>query len=162
MSLNYCPPKEHTAIQAFRQINGEFINEEEEFIWQHRKLFSKLEPEHYRLVLPDFLFTNTIIEVQETNETKVKQYIKDELLPKLGLSKDTHEIAAFILTQYGSVTKVQLTALEKEVCDSVVTSANAHSVIIDHISPMTWTLKSVISLEPSISVVQIGESPLYL
>lgn len=150
--------KEHTfAIQTFRQINGEFINEDEEFLPDNiEKLFSKIEPDTYRLILPDFLFTNTILEVKETSESKVKQYIKDELLPKLGLSKDTHEIAAFILTQYGSVTKVQLTAIEKEVLNAVITSAAAHNIKIDHLHPLTWTIKSVISLEPSISVIQIG------
>jgi len=150
--------KEHSfGIQAFRQINGEFLNEEEAFIPGNiEKLFSKIDPESYRLILPDFLFTNTIIEVKETNETKVKQYIRDELLPKLGLFKETHEIAAFILTQYGSVTKIQLTALEKEVLDAIVISAKNHNIKIEHISPLTWTLKSIISLEPSISVVQIG------
>lgn len=150
--------KEHTfAIQSFRQINGEFLTEDEEFIPNNiEKLFSKLQSESYRLILPDFLFTNTILEVKETSESKVKQYIKDELLPKLGLASSTHEIAAFILTQYGGVTKIQLTALEREVLDAITISAKNHNVKIEGISPLTWTLKSVISLEPSISVVQIG------
>src|SRR5690606_30942769 len=108
--------KEHTfAIQAFRQITGEFLNEDDDLIAENiEKLFSKIEPETYHLVLPDFLFTNTILEIKETQESKVKQYIKETLLPSLNLSKDTHEIETFILTQYGNTSKIQLTALEKE------------------------------------------------
>lgn len=155
--------KEHTfSIQSFRQINGEFLTEDDDLIAENiEKLFSKLEPETYHLVLPDFLFTNTILEIKETQESKVKQHIKDELLPSLGLSKSTHEIETFILTQYGNVTKIQLTALEKEVVQPISRSAAKHKITIEHISPLSWTIKSVISLEPSISVIQIG-SVLYL
>src|SRR5690606_26286449 len=91
-------------------------------------------------------------------ESKVKQYIKETLLPSLNLSKDTHEIETFILTQYGNTSKIQLTALEKEVVAPVAQSAANHKVQIDHISPLSWTIKSVISLEPSISVIQIGST----
>lgn len=150
--------KEHTfTVQAFRQINGEFIDEDENFIAENiEKLFSKIEPETYHLIVPDFLFTNTILDVNDTNESKVKQQIKDELLPKLEITKDSHEIETFSLTTYNGVTKIQLTALEKSVLDPIVVAANAHKVTIEHISPLTWTIKSVISLEPSISVLQIG------
>lgn len=155
--------KEHTfSIQSFRQINGEFLTEDDDLIADNiEKLFSKLEPETYHLILPDFLFTNTILEIKETQESKVKQHIKDVLLPDLGLSKDTHEIETFILTQYGNSTKIQLTALEKEVVQPISHSAAKHKIEIEHISPLSWTIKSVISLEPSISVIQIG-SVLYL
>lgn len=150
--------KEHTfAIQSFRQINGEFLNEEDDLIPENiEKLFSKIEPETYHVVLPDFLFTNTILEIKETQESKVKQHIKDTLLPDLGLSKDSHEIETFILTQYGNATKIQLTALEKDVVAPIAQSAANHKVTVDRISPLSWTIKSVISLEPSISIIQIG------
>lgn len=155
--------KEHTfAIQAFRQINGEFLTEDDDLIADNiEKLFSKIEPETYHLILPDFLFTNTILEIKETQEAKVKQYIKEKLLPSLELSKESHEIETFILTQYGNVTKIQLTALEKEVLAPIAQSAANHKIDIAKISPLSWAIKSVISLEPSISVIQIG-SMLYV
>ncbi len=155
--------KEHTfAIQSFRQINGEFMTEDTDFNAENvEKLLGKLEPDTYHLVLPDFLFTNTIVEVKETHETKVKNYIKDTLLPSLDLSRDSHEIETFVLTQYNNVSKIQLTALEKSVLAPIVSAAHANKVEFEGISPLTWTIKSVISLEPSISVIQIG-STLYV
>lgn len=150
--------KEHSfSIQSFRQINGEFLNEDDDLIAENvDKLFSKLDPDTYHLVLPDFLFTNTILEIKETQESKVKDYIKENLLPSLELNKNTHEISTFVLTQYGGVSKIQLTAIEKSVLDPVVTASQEHRIEIDQISPLSWTIKSVISLEPSISVIQIG------
>jgi len=150
--------KDHTfAIQSFRQINGEFLNEDDDLIAANiDKLLGKLEPDTYHLILPDFLFTNTIIEIKETQESKVKEYVKEKLLPSLGLTKNTHDIATFVLTQYGGVSKLQLTALEKSVLDPVVIAATDHRVQIDKISPLSWTIKSIVSLEPSISIIQIG------
>lgn len=155
--------KEHTfSIHSFRQINGEFMTADDDFIAENiEKLFTKLEPETYHVILPDFLFTNTILEVKETHELKIKSYLKDELLPSLDLSKDSHQIETFILTQYNGASKIQLTAIEKTVLDPIVQSSTAHQVNISNISPLTWTLKSMISLEPSISVIQIG-SMLYV
>jgi len=150
--------KEHTfSIQSFRQINGEFLNEDDDLIAENiDKLLSKLDPDTYHLILPDFVFTNTILEIKETQDSKIKDYIKENLLPSLDLNKNTHEISTFVLTQYGGVSKIQLTALEKSVLDPIVTSSQTHRIEIDQISPLSWTIKSVISLEPSISVIQIG------
>ncbi len=154
--------KEHSfSVHSFRQINGEFLDDENLIPENIEKLFNKIEPETYHLVLPDFLFTNTIVEVKETQESKVKNYIKDELLPSLELTKDTHELETFILTQHNNASKVQLTALERSALDPVVTSAREHKVEISGISPLSWTIKSIVSLEPSITLVQIG-SMLYL
>ncbi len=154
--------KEHTfAVHSFRQINGQFLDDDNLIAENVEKLFSKLEAENYHLILPDFLFTNTIVEVKETQESKVKTYIKDKLLPELEISRDTHEVETFTLTQYGNVSKVQLTALERVAIDSIVVSSKAHNIEISGVSPLSWTIKSIVSLEPSITIVQIG-SILYL
>ncbi len=154
--------KEHTfSVQSFRQINGEFMRDEA-FVEEHiDKLFSKVEPEEYQLVLPDFVFTNTIVEVADTAEAKVKAYLKDTLLSELKLTKDTHELDTFILTQHQGKSKVQLSAIERTVLTPIANRAAAHNVIISSVSSLSWTIKSVISLEPSLSVVQAG-STLYL
>src|SRR5947207_766394 len=116
--------KPHTfAIQAFRQINGEFINEDDFIEENIDKLIKKIDPEEYHLILPDFLFTNTIVDVVQTNEDEVKKYLKETLLPSLNLSKETHEIDTFILTQYQGKSKVQLSALEKSILTSIQKAA---------------------------------------
>ena len=154
--------KDHSfTIQSFRQINGEFLNEDDLIADNVEKLFSKLEPEEYHVILPDFLFTNTIVEVQETNETKVKAYLKDELLPSLDLNKNSYQVETFILTQHQGKSKVQLAALEDESVAQLVQSAKQHNVRIAGITSISWTIKSVVSLEPSITVVQMG-SHLYV
>ncbi|MDQ3008881.1 MAG: LytR C-terminal domain-containing protein [bacterium] len=149
--------KEHTfSIHSFRQINGEFLNDDDFIAENIEKLFSKIDADEYHLILPDFLFTNTVLEVQDTAEAKVRTYLKEKLLPSLNLSKDTHFFETTILNQYGGKSKVQLSALEKSVLNPIVVSTQAHDIKIAAVSPLSWSIKSVISLEPSISVVQIG------
>lgn len=150
--------KPHTfSIQSFRQINAPFMEDEELVIENVLKLFRKLEPETYTLVLPDFLFTNTIVDVAETNESKVREYLVSKLLPSLGLSKDTHQLETFILTQHKGKTKVQLSGLEKSILAPVYPVAEERGVVIDAICPLSWTLKSIVSLEPSLSAVELGK-----
>jgi hypothetical protein len=149
--------KEHTfTIQTFRQINGSFLDDDNLIAENIEKLMSKIEPEEYHLVLPDFLFTNTIVEVTESSEAKAIQYIKEKLLPNLEITKDSHETEISVLTHHQGKYKIQLSALEKEAIQPIASSGTANRVTISGVSPLSWTLKSVISLEPSVSVVQVG------
>ncbi|GIK83724.1 MAG: hypothetical protein BroJett025_03460 [Patescibacteria group bacterium] len=153
--------KEYTfTIQSFRQINGEFIDENELIPTSIEKLFSKLEKEEYHLILPDFLFTNTIVTVEGTSETKVLDYVTKVLLPDLQLSKDTHEIETTVLTSFKGNSKVQISAIEKSVLAPIRGAAKKSETTIAAVSPLTWSVKAIISLEPSISVLQMG-SQLY-
>ena len=151
--------KQHSfSIQTFRQINGEFF-EDDEFISENIvKLFGKLESEEYTVVLPDFLFTNTILEIAETADSAVESFLKKSLLPSLSISRDSHQIDTFTLTQYNNKTRVQLTALEKIVLEPLRAPAAKNNLTINEIVPLSWTIKSIVSLEPSITVVQIGSS----
>jgi hypothetical protein len=149
--------KEYTfAIQAFRQVNGEFLNDNELIPPSIEKLFSKLEKEEYHLVLPDFLFTNTIVNVEGTSESTVLDHINKVLLPELEISKDTHEVETTVLTSFKGTSKVQISAIEKKVLAPIRGAAKKSAVKISAVSPLTWTLKSIISLEPSISILQMG------
>lgn len=150
--------KPHTfAIQSFRQINGQFMEDEEVVTENLIKLFNKLEPASYTLVLPDFLFTNTIIDVNESTEEGVRSYLLNKLLPSLGLSKETHQLETFILTQYQNKTKVQLSGLEKSILAPVFDIAQERQIEIETICPLSWTLKSAITLEPSLSAIEFGK-----
>ncbi len=154
--------KAHTfSIHSFRQINGSFIDENEFIVDNVKKLIHKIDPDEYHLILPDFLFTNTIVDIKETKESAVKEYLKETLLPSLELTKDTHEIDTFILTQHGGKSKVQLSALEQSLLEPIRQAAAGQQLTITQISPLSWTIKSMISLEPSLSTVQMGEM-LYL
>lgn len=147
--------KDHTfEIHNYRQINGTFLNEQGCLSENIDKLFGKIANTSIELILPDHLFTNTIVEVDETSEAKVKEVIKTKLLPDLGLNQETHLLKPFILNQYANKSRVQLTALEKKVIAPIVKAANEHSIKVGSIVPLSWTLKSLISLEPSICVVQ--------
>lgn len=149
--------KEHSfAIQTFRQINGEFIDDNELIADKVAKLISKIEAETYHLILPDFLFTNTIVEVDGTTESKIKNHLKEVLLPDLGLTKDSHQFKTFTLTQHKDKTKVQLAALEKSLLEPLRKPFADQKITISGISPLSWTIKSIVSLEPSITVIQIG------
>ena len=96
------------SIQSFKQINGEFMDDNELIAENVAKLAGKLEAEDYTLILPDFLFTNTIIEVNEKSESGIKKHLEEELFPKLELSKDSHEIDFEILNEHAGKTRVQV------------------------------------------------------
>lgn len=154
--------KEHEfSIQSFRQINGEFLDENEFVSKNLAKLVEKIESDEYHLILPDFLFTNTIVEVNESSDHKIQQYVKEKLLPSLGISKDSHDIETSLLTEYNGKSKIQFSALEKSLLNDFRLATHKKDIKITDVSPLSWTLKAIISLEPSISVVQIG-SRLYL
>lgn len=149
--------KEHTfAIHSFRQINGEFLDDNEFIADNVEKLINKLDADEFHLILPDFLFTNTIVEVAQTDEAKVIEYLKSTLLPELTLSPATHELKTFVLTNHGGKSKVQLSALEKSLMNAVSIPAKEKGVKISSVSPLSWTIKSIVSLEPSISIIQMG------
>jgi len=145
------------SIHSFRQINGQFMEDEDVITENLIKLFNKLEPDTYSLILPDFLFTNTIIDVAETSEEGVRAYLLDKLLPSLGLSKATHQLETFILTQHQKKTKVQLSGLEKSILSPIFPIATERQIVIEAICPLSWTLKSIVSLEPSLTAVELGK-----
>lgn len=149
------------SLQSFRQINGEFMDDNEFLGPNLLKLFNKLEEKEFALILPDFLFTNAIVNIDGTSDNKIKQHIKEKLLPDLGMTTDSHQIDTTVLTEYDKKSKVQLSALEKSVLTPLQVAAEETKSKIETISPLSWTLKSLISLEPSLSVTQIG-SHLYL
>jgi hypothetical protein len=149
--------KEHSfTVQSFRQINGEFIDDNEFIAENVEKLVSKLESEEYYLILPDFLFTNTIVEAEETSETKIKEYLTSDLLPSLDLTPQSHHLKTFVLMEHGGKSKIQLSALEKSLIGVVSQKLATQDVKITGVLPLSWTIKSIVSLEPSISIVQLG------
>jgi hypothetical protein len=148
-------------ISSFRQINGEYMNDNEFIAENILKLFEKIDPEEYQLILPDFLFTNTIVSVKEKSDSKIKEYLSEKLLPELGLNTDTHQTDTTVLNEHGNSTKIQLSALEKTLIEPLQVSAEQTKIKIKTISPLSWSIKSLVSLEPSISVAQIG-SMLYV
>lgn len=149
------------AIQAFRQINGSFIDENDFIAENIEKLIKKIEAEEYQLILPDFLFTNTIIDVVGEEDKVVKKYLSEKLLPSLNLHKETHDIETFILTQRQGKSKVQISALEKSLLAPLQKAAEEQKITISGISALSWSIKSIVSLEPSITATQIG-SKLYV
>ncbi|MDQ5951809.1 MAG: hypothetical protein QG639_1090 [Patescibacteria group bacterium] len=145
------------AIQSFKQINGEFLNETEFKAENIVKLINKLdEAEEYFLILPDFLFTNTIVSVQETSDAKIKEKLTTETLPKMGLKEETHLIETVVLNQFKGTTRVQLSAIEKSILSVFKVAVAEKDIKITGVAPLSWTVKSMVSLEPSISVLQMG------
>ncbi len=148
-------------VSNFHQINGKFLDDNEFLAENVVKLLAKFEQDTYRLVLPDFLFTNTILNIKESSETAVKEYLKEKVLPQLDISHKTHQIQFYVLTQHKGVFKVQLSAIENSLLAPIKAAANQYGLTLEKIYPLSWTTKSLISLEPSVSVVQMG-SKLYL
>jgi hypothetical protein len=149
------------SVQSFHQVNGEFMADDNLLPENLKKLFDKIEAEEYTLVLPDFLFADTIVSVPGTDDAVIAGYLRNDLLPKIGVSTLTHETKTTILMQRKSESRVQFTALEKEIADMLGGILANRGIKILDIVPLSWTVKSLVSLEPSVSVVQIG-TRLYL
>lgn len=144
-------------LSDFRQINGEFLDENVLLEKNLAKLFSKLEEGSYKLVLPDFLFTSTIVNIEMDNEEAVKEHLRAKLLPELGINDQDYYLDTTVLSNYKGSFKVQLTALEKSVVAPLAkVLKDLPKVKIEAISPLSWTSKSIISLEPSVAILQMG------
>lgn len=151
--------KEHTyAIQSFKQVNGNFLDDNEFISANIQKLFTKVDKEEYHLILPDFLFTNTIVNVDDESEAGALAHVKEKLLPTLNLSNETHEIELTVLNSFKGKSRVQISAIEKELLAPVRVAVEKSKTIIKAVSPLSWAIKSIVSLEPSITVLQIGSN----
>ena len=150
--------KEYTfATQSFRQINGEFLDEEVLISKNVQKLFEKLEEkEEYHIILPDFVFTNTVINIESSSEANALEHVAKVLLPELEITPETHQIHTTVLTNFKGTCKVQISALEKSVSAPLRAIAKSSNVVVSAVSPLSWVAKSMISLEPSISILQVG------
>ena len=145
------------SLKSFHQVNGLFVTEDGFIKKNIDKLFSRLNKTEYQLVLPDYLFTNTIVSVEETEDERIAAYLKNSLLPSLNINTHDFYIDTTILTTFKDKAKVQLAAIEKPLLTPISVFAEKHGLNITSVSPITWALKSVVSLEPSISLVQVGE-----
>lgn len=145
------------AIHNFRQINGEFLDDNEFIEANIAKLLDRLDVEEYIVVLPDYLFTDTIVNVRADSESKVREYLKAQLLPGLEITTTTHQIETFILTEFKGSYKVQLSALERSLIVPLSRAMMQRGLTVQSIVSLSWSAKSIISLEPSVSVLQMGE-----
>ena len=150
--------KPHTfAVQSFTQINGTFLDEDTFIPANVIKLFTKLEKEEeYHIILPDYLFTNTIVTIKEKSDQRIKEELRDTVLPQMGLSTESHVLDSSVLNEIRGNSRVQLSAIEKEVLAPLKVAAHHSEITVVGISPLSWAIKSLVSLEPSISVLQMG------
>lgn len=160
--LNPTKKAHEFAISDFHQLNGQFLDENSLIEKNIKKLVDKLEAGSYQLILPDFLFTNTMVNVEVKTEEEVKEYLKDKLLPDLKIDTEDFYLDTNILSNYGGAFKVQLTALEKGIILPLVKALkNSKDVSIQAVAPLSFSIKSLISLEPSVSILQVNRE-LYL
>lgn len=144
------------SIQSFRQINGEFIDDNQFISANILKLTAKLDEGEYHLILPDYLFTNTIVSVKETEDAQIAHYLQSVLLPQLNINTNSHDVDTTVLTTFKNQASVQLSALEKDLLAPLRVGLKYSKAKIIAISPMSWSIKSLVSLEPSITVLQVG------
>lgn len=155
--LNAAKKAHEFTLADFRQINGEFMDENVLLSPNLAKLLAKLEAGSYKLILPDFLFTSTIVNLELDNEEAVKTHLKEKLLPDLGINETDYYLDTTVLSNYKGSFKVQLTALEKSVAAPLAEALKKFPELkIESISPLSWASKSLISLEPSVAILQMG------
>ncbi len=145
------------SIQSCIQINGNFIQGTAINAGNVSKLFNKLDSgESYQVILPDNLFTNDILTIEEIGDAKIKDTLKKVSLPALQISQETHDISTTVLNELRGTTRVQLSAIEKGLLAPLRAIATNAQIEIENIAPLSWSLKSIVSLEPSIVILQLG------
>jgi hypothetical protein len=88
--------------------------------------------------------------------------LKDHLLVDLKINEEDFYLHTTVLSNYGGAFKVQLTALEKGIVLPLAKALkNNIEVKITAIAPLSFSIKSLVSLEPSVSILQISRE-LYL
>lgn len=145
-------------VHACTQVNGSFVVGQHVVMKNIAKLFQKLEPkESYYIILPDSLFLQSILTLKVSNESELAAELEKTVLPDLGLSPDEFQIITKTLTQRQGNYRLQVTALSKE--SLVILSGLAHlsKVELAGVTSLSWSVKGMISLEPSLTVVQAGD-----
>lgn len=145
-------------IHNFKQINGDLISGNKLLVNNIVKLGKKLDKDDYLVVLPDQIFTNTIVNIEADSEAEVKEQIKEKILDDLKIDADSHLIETFVLTEFKGTYKVQLSAVDKSMIAPLKAGLAESKANISKVYPLSWTMKSLISLEPSISVLQLGSN----
>lgn len=146
------------SIQSFKQINGDLVDGNKLLTDSLTKLGGKLDKDNYLVVLPDQIFTNTIVNIEADSESEVKEQIQEEVLADLNINSESHLIETFVLTEFKGTYKVQLSAVQKSMLAPLKAAMAKSKAKIKKIFPLSWTVKSLISLEPSISVLQLGSN----
>ncbi len=150
------------SIQSFKQFNGKLIKDgqliPENIVKLAARVEDKLEEGEIEIVLADEMFTNTIIDLEKENEAQVKEHLTEEVIPSLHISPDSHLIETFILSEYKGSFKVQLSTVQHSILAPLKYAFESKKVVFNKIYPLSWTIKSIISLEPSVSLLQLGEN----
>jgi hypothetical protein len=144
------------SIQSFKQINGSLLDGNKLLTSNLKKLAGKLEAEKYQVILPDTVFTNTILNVEADSKTAVKDYLETNVFPDLHVDSDSHQVEDFILTELKGTYKVQLSTVQRKMLRPLGNAFAKSEASIERIYPLSWTIKSLVSLEPSITILQLG------
>lgn len=149
-------------IQNCAQFNSDFFSNAVFVDEKVLKLFNKLEKdEPYQVILSDQHFINEIVTVKNENDAAIKEELKAKILPSLSISIDTHEVITTVLNEHKGETRIQITAIEKALIAPIRLAAEHSNIGIATICPLSWALKGLVSLEPSVTVAQLG-SQLYV
>ena len=150
------------AISSFRQVNGGFFENDDLNQENIGKLFTKLTNDSpYTVILPDSIFTDTILTVDNNEKQSAEQFVRDKVLANLSITDKSHQIKITELDKNKNKTRVQLTAIENSHLSIIAQAAQKNSVEVERILPLSWTVKSLIVLEPSLGMIQMGNN-LYL
>ncbi|MCL2110150.1 LytR C-terminal domain-containing protein [Microgenomates group bacterium] len=141
-------------IATLRQINGSFINEDHSLNTVNlAKLFSKIEPTTYHLVLPDQLFELDMHSVPHTSDSDIADYLD----PAPADSLKQHEV----LLKLKDKSQVQTAAIKKQLLDQLFHLQENADLIISQVMALSWLTKPIIGLEPALSLIHI-EDKIYL
>jgi len=149
-------------VQSFKQFNGKLMDAHKLIFHNIEKLAKRVQEKvvegELAVVLADEIFTNTIISVEKKTEAEVKDHLQEEVIPSLHITRESHLIETYILSEYKGVFKVQLSTVQHSALAPLTQAFADQKVKINKIYPLSWTLKSIISLEPSASLVEMGNN----
>ena len=147
-------------LRSLRQINGDFIKNNQLITDNLVKLFGKLDTDQtYTLVLPDNLFLDKIENIPAITDNEIKKQLSEQILPDLKINLDDYQIKTASLLQLGQTSRIQISAAEDKFLAEITQALSEveNSPLIENVVPMSWLTKSIVTLEPSLSIFQIGD-----
>lgn len=144
-------------VQNVREIRGSFCSDG---VWQGenvKKLASKLEAAQYTVALPDTVFQQFVFEVEAGSESEAHKKALRHMREAYEIDDAVTFCHLFLLSTHRGKYTFQLVSLPQKSARLFYDAFSAQSEHIKAITPLSWLMKAFVSLEPSLTLAQVGQ-----
>jgi hypothetical protein len=144
-------------VQNVREIRGSFCTDG---AWQAeniKKLASKLDTAQYTVALPDTVFQQYVFEVEAGSEAEAHKKALRHMREAYEIDDAITFCHLFLLSTHRGKYTFQLVSLPQAAARLFYDALSPQSDHIKAITPLSWLMKAFVSLEPSLTLAQVGQ-----